>query len=108
MDDVTVLYTTWPDAETAEAFGRAAVQARLAACANILAPMRSIYRWQGAVESASEILLIIKTSQDKLAELETTLHRLHSYELPEFLVLKIESGSNAYLNWLFANLTSNV
>ena len=62
MDELVVLYTTWPDAETAEAFARRAVEERLAACANVMAPMRSIYRWDGEIQSEVEIPMLLKTT----------------------------------------------
>jgi periplasmic divalent cation tolerance protein len=72
MNDAVILYTTWPDAETAQAFGRCAVEAKLAACANVLAPMTSIYRWQGCLEEGSETPMLLKTTisaADRLRDL---------------------------------------
>lgn len=80
------------------------VRKRLAACVNIvLGPVHSIYRWKEKVEHAREHLLLIKTTKDRLAELEREVTRLHSYDVPEFIVLKIASGSAAYLRWLAAS-----
>jgi periplasmic divalent cation tolerance protein len=80
---------------------RAAVTKRLAACVNIVsAPAESIYRWKGKVESAKEFLLVIKTMARRLKELEKEIARTHSYEVPEFLVLRVDSGSRSYLEWL--------
>jgi len=80
---------------------RAAVTKRLAACVNIVsAPAESIYRWKGKVESAKEFLLVIKTMARRLKELEKEIARTHSYEAPEFLVLRVDSGSRSYLEWL--------
>ena len=80
---------------------RAAVTKRLAACVNIVsAPAESIYRWKGKVESAKEFLLVIKTMARRLKELEKEIARSHSYEVPEFLVLRVDSGSRSYLEWL--------
>jgi periplasmic divalent cation tolerance protein len=77
------------------------VDARLAACVNILpGAVRSIYRWKGRVESAQERLLLIKTSRKRLAELRAAVERLHSYDVPEFIALPIAAGSPKYLAWL--------
>ena len=77
---------------------------RLAACASLIPGVESIYRWKGEVESATETMLLIKTGPDQLAALEARLHELHSYETPEFLVLRVEAGSHPYLDWLQGNL----
>jgi periplasmic divalent cation tolerance protein len=74
---------------------------RLAACVNIvLGPVQSIYRWKGKVQSAREVLVVIKSTQKRLAELEKEVKFWHSYDVPEFLVLPIASGSRGYLAWL--------
>jgi len=80
---------------------RAVVAKRLAVCVNIVsAPVESIYRWKGKVESAREFFLLIKTTARRLKELEKEIARMHSYEVPEFLVLRVEAGSRTYLEWL--------
>jgi periplasmic divalent cation tolerance protein len=80
---------------------RALVNKRLAACVSaISAPAESLYRWKGKVESAKEFLLVIKTTARRLQSLEEEIARLHSYEVPEFLVLSVEQGSKRYLQWL--------
>ncbi len=80
---------------------RATVMKRLAACVNILSmPVESIYRWEGKVEQAREFLLIVKTTARRLKELEKEITRMHSYEVPEFLVLGVDTGSKKYLAWL--------
>lgn len=84
--------------------GRALVEERLAACATLLTGAQSIYRWQGQIESSAETVLLLKTEMDRLAALDTRLHELHSYQVPEFLVLTVESGSHPYLAWLHACL----
>lgn len=99
-----IVLTTTATPEEAERLAHTLVEERLAACATLLPAVQSIYRWQGEVESASETMLLIKTSTELLADLESRLHKLHSYKTPEFLVLQVESGSNAYLDWLQANL----
>jgi periplasmic divalent cation tolerance protein len=90
----------------ARRIARAAVKGRLAACVNIvLNPVESTYRWKNSVEVSREFLLVIKTGAARLPELERLVHRLHSYEVPEFVVLHIASGSAAYLRWLNESVT---
>jgi periplasmic divalent cation tolerance protein len=77
------------------------VKHKLAACVNMISePVQSVYRWKGKVETAFEYLLVIKTTKDRLKELEEEVLGLHSYETPEFLVLNVESGSASYLEWI--------
>jgi periplasmic divalent cation tolerance protein len=78
----------------------ALVEERLAACVNIIGPARSVYRWQGAVENASEYLLLIKTHSRHLRKLERRVTELHSYEVPEIVVTALVAGSRSYLEWL--------
>lgn len=99
-----VVMTTVVSPEEANRIGRILVEERLAACATLLPPIHSIYRWHDQIESSTETMLLIKTSLDQLPALETRLRVLHSYQTPEFLVLPVESGSHAYLNWLQASL----
>ncbi|HYL62870.1 MAG TPA: divalent-cation tolerance protein CutA [Candidatus Methylomirabilis sp.] len=88
----------------AKLIARSVVEKRLAACVNIVrSPIESHYRWQGRVQQARELLLLIKTTARKLAALESEVHRLHSYDVPEFIVLPIVAGSKAYLDWLNEN-----
>jgi periplasmic divalent cation tolerance protein len=68
-----------------------------------LIAVESVYQWQGRIESSSEFLLLLKTTEERVTALKARLHRLHSYEIPEFLVLTVESGSAAYLAWLKAS-----
>ena len=77
------------------------VRKRLAACVNVvLGPIQSIYRWKGKVQSATEVLMVMKTTAKCLAELEREVLRLHSYDVPEFIVLPISAGSGKYLAWI--------
>jgi periplasmic divalent cation tolerance protein len=88
----------------AKLIARSVVEKRLAACVNILRiPIESHYRWNGKVEKARELLLLIKTTAKRLAALESEVKRLHSYEVPEFVVLPIVAGSKPYLAWLDEN-----
>jgi periplasmic divalent cation tolerance protein len=82
MDDLVILYTTWPDAETATACARAAVEAKLAACANLLAPMQSIYRWEGQVQSETETPLLLKTTRAAAERLRVFVAEYHPYDTP--------------------------
>jgi periplasmic divalent cation tolerance protein len=81
------------------------VRKRLAACVNIvLGPIQSIYRWKGKVQNAREFLIVIKTTQKRLAELEKEVKHWHSYDVPEFLVISVAGGSREYLEWLEESL----
>lgn len=99
-----IVLTTTSGPDEAASLARALVDERLAACATLIPEVQSIYRWQGEVESSTETLLLIKTAADKLPALEARLHELHAYQVPEFLVLEVESGSHAYLEWLHASV----
>jgi periplasmic divalent cation tolerance protein len=101
---VLVLTTIGADANAA-ALAETLIEERLAACVNIGAPMTSVYRWKGGVERDREQPLVIKTTGDRLAALETRLRALHPYELPEFLVLSASGGSTAYLDWVRESVT---
>ncbi len=98
-DAVIVLTTLGADADAA-AFARALVTERLAACVNVLPAMTSVYRWQGSVEEEREQQLVIKTGADRVAALAARLGALHPYDVPEFLVLRVSEGSDAYLRWI--------
>jgi len=100
-----IVISTAGSAEEAAAIARELVGRRLAACVSRLPGLLSVYQWQGKIEEAAEVLLLIKTSQERLAALEAALRELHSYDVPEFLVLPVEAGSAAYLEWLFASVT---
>jgi periplasmic divalent cation tolerance protein len=79
------------------------VEKKLAACANIVAGVDSIYRWKGKVERAREVLVVMKTTVGRLRELEREVKRMHSYDVPEFIVLPIVAGSREYLKWIAEN-----
>jgi periplasmic divalent cation tolerance protein len=96
---VLVLTTLPPDADNRQ-FARTLVQERLAACVNILPGMRSVYRWQGAVEEAAEHQIIIKTTRDRLPQLWERVRALHPYDVPEFIVVSIVEGHDVYLRWI--------
>jgi len=83
---------------------KSVVRKRLAACATlVLGPVQSIYRWKEKVETAREHLLVIKTTQNRLTQLEKEVLRMHSYDVPEFLVLPVKAASGPYLNWIFSS-----
>ena len=98
--ECVLVLTTVPDDERGEALARTLVDDRLAACVNLQAPMVSIYRWKDQVERDTERQLMIKTTRDRLSAIEARLHELHSYELPEFIVMSIDEGGAAYVKWV--------
>jgi len=98
--DYVIALTTLPaDADAAE-FARTLVDERLAACVNLLPVMESVYRWEGKIEFEAERQLVIKTSRDRVADLWDRVRELHPYEVPEFVVIPIEDGNEAYLRWI--------
>jgi periplasmic divalent cation tolerance protein len=100
MSNALVVLVTASNAEEASRIADALVGGRLAACVNIVSGIESVYRWEGKVARDSEVLMIIKTTDDCYAALETQVKALHSYTTPEVIALRIERGSDAYLNWL--------
>jgi periplasmic divalent cation tolerance protein len=100
MTDFVIVLTTLPIEGDIEKFAAQLVDERLAACVNILPAMRSVYRWKNAIEKADERQLIIKTSRAAVTALEARIRKLHPYDVPEFIVLPIDSGSADYLSWL--------
>ena len=98
--DYVIVLTTLPaDGETAE-FARTLVEERLAACVNILPPMDSMYRWEGAVEQESERQIIIKTARERIVARWERVRELHPYDVTEFVVIPIVDGNDAYLRWI--------
>ena len=96
-----IVIVTCANAAEARRIAHSVVDRRLAACANILGgPVESIYRWKGRVEKAREVMLLLKTTTQRLSKLEREVKRLHSYEVPEFIVVPILSGSSEYLAWI--------
>lgn len=100
MTDVRVVLVTVPTREEGERLAEALVGEQLAACVNIVGPIRSIYRWQGAVQRDDEHLLVMKTSVDRYAALEARIIALHSYDTPEVLALPVQQGAEKYLAWV--------
>lgn len=102
MDTFAVVLTNLPDRDAALALARALVERRLAACANVLAACTSVYRWKGAVESASEVPVLIKTRMALYPQVEQAIRDLHPYELPEIVALPLQAGLQDYLDWIGA------
>jgi periplasmic divalent cation tolerance protein len=100
MTDKRIVLTTAGSEQEARKIANTLVERRLAACVNILPQIESVYRWKGEIDSAIEWLLIIKTSAGKFAALRDAIIELHSYEIPECIVLQVEDGSLPYLQWL--------
>jgi periplasmic divalent cation tolerance protein len=101
MTDKIVVLVMCGSRKEARKIARAVVERRLAACVNeIGAPVRSVYRWKGKVETAEEFLLVIKTTKRRFAALRAAVLELHSYEVPEIVALPVVKGSPAYLNWI--------
>ncbi len=104
MTDKRIVLTTAGSQEEARKIAAALVERRSAACVNIVGPIESMYRWKGAVESAQEWLLIIKTAAAQFERVRAALRELHSYELPECIELAVEDGSAEYLAWIGENV----
>ncbi|MBI4742655.1 MAG: divalent-cation tolerance protein CutA [Betaproteobacteria bacterium] len=99
---VLLVFTSLPDRAAAEALAATLVEERLAACVNILAPCRSVYRWQSQIETADEVPLLIKTTRSCYATLEAAVRARHPYEIPELIALPIGDGLPDYLAWVAA------
>jgi periplasmic divalent cation tolerance protein len=98
-----IVLVTAPDLKTARALAKAALQARLTACANLIPKIESHFWWQGKIESGAEVLLVLKTQKSKLAALEKLILAKHPYDTPEFLVLPLSAGGKKYLEWIESN-----
>ena len=101
MENAVVVLCTFPDIEQARQIGAALVETQVAACVSILPGVESIYRWEGKVERASEVLALIKTT--RYADLEAAIKELHPYDVPEILALPVATGAEAYLRWVAAS-----
>jgi periplasmic divalent cation tolerance protein len=95
--------TTTDSLEAARALARSAIEARLAACAQVSGPIESVYRWQGEVETAQEWVVVFKARRDGYQMLEKHIKERHSYAVPEILATAISEGNPAYLSWLEEN-----
>lgn len=105
-DDALVVLVTAPDLPTADRLAGSLVGDRLAACVNLLDGVRSVYRWEGAVERGDEVLMVVKTTRERLADLEARIARDHPYEVPEVLALAADHVAGPYLGWLRGAVTS--
>lgn len=100
MTDALLVLTNLPDAESAARLAQRLIEQRAAACVNRLAPCTSTYRWQGKVETATEVPLLIKTTRAAYPRLEQLIRESHPYELPEIVAVSVDQGLPAYLNWV--------
>lgn len=100
MSEAVMVFSTCGSLEEARRIARAIVEARLAACAQVMPEIQSIYRWKGAVEESAEALILFKTTAEKLAEIEKGIAALHSYDTPEIVAVPVSGGAERYLAWL--------
>lgn len=100
MEQALLVMTNLPDRQSAQLMARTLVEARLAACVNLVEGVHAIYRWQGQIEEVVEVTLQIKTTQSKFAQLKKAILMAHPYELPEIIALHIDQGSAPYLHWI--------
>ena len=105
MTHARIVLTTAGSQDEARKIAHALVERKLAACVNIIPQIESIYRWQGKVESATEWLLIVKTQASAFPQVQDAICELHSYELPECLLIEIPDGSTDYLSWIVNNVS---
>ena len=97
-----LVLTQLPDLASAQALARALVEARLAACVSVGAPVESLYHWRGQIETATEVPVVVKTRAARYAEIEAAIRARHPYELPEILAVPVLDGFAPYLDWLAA------
>ncbi|MBT3880357.1 MAG: divalent-cation tolerance protein CutA [Candidatus Scalindua sp.] len=100
MPDYIVIYITTGSVNEAEKIGRALVEEKLAACSNIISPIRSIYRWQGKICDDKEALMVLKTRKKHFEQIVKRVETLHSYDVPEIIAIPIIEGSSKYMSWL--------
>ena len=106
MTNALIVLTTLGLKEAAEKLAQQLVERRLAACVNVVGPIRSIYRWKSKVHNEQEYLLVIKTTAEQAVHLQSAFRELHPYELPECVQLSVAGGSDEYLAWLAAEVSS--
>jgi periplasmic divalent cation tolerance protein len=107
MDQVILVLTNVPDLVTAKLLARKLVESRLAACVNLMPGMLSIYRWQGQIDEATEVTLLIKTTQQHYDQLQQAILDIHPYDLPEIIATPIVAGHAPYLHWVAAETTKD-
>lgn len=95
-----VVLSTAPDTEAAKSIARTLVEERIVACVNIVSGVHSVYRWQGKIEESGEVLLVMKTVQDRLSALVSRVKELHPYSVPEVLALPVDAALPAYAAWV--------
>jgi periplasmic divalent cation tolerance protein len=100
MEQAILVFTNVADVSTAQTLAHRLIEQNLAACVNQLPGVQSIYRWQGVIEQASEITLLIKSTQARYEELENAIRNMHPYQLPEIIALPIVAGFPPYLSWI--------
>ncbi len=105
MDEIMILWSTFPDAEKAREVARALVEAGVAACVNVMPGVESVYRWEGKIETASEVLAMIKTTRGALPRCEARLCELHPYEVPEIVAVRADHVAESYARWVQENTT---
>lgn len=98
--EILLVLTNVPDEKMADIIAKKVIETHVAACVNILAPCRSVYQWEGQLETSTEIPLLIKTTKTQYAALEQCIQAHHPYEVPEIIALDITQGNTAYLNWV--------
>lgn len=106
MNDILLVITNLPDVASAKKLARQLIEARAAACVNQLAPCTSIYRWKDNIETATEVPLLIKTTQAAYPRLEKLIREAHPYELPEIIAVSVTAGLPAYLDWVSKQTTT--
>ena len=106
-EEAVVVFTTFPDQETARRIVRALVEERLIACGNLVPGVESIYRWKGEIETSGETLAILKTEIGQYSAMEQRLRNLHPYEVPECIMLRVRDGSPDYLRWITESLVGD-
>lgn len=97
---ILLVLCTFPDAGLAKRVARQLIENKLAACANITAPVESVYRWEGKIEEAAEVMVIFKTTSERFEQLQSKLRALHPYNVPEIIAWPLRQGLPEYLNWV--------
>jgi periplasmic divalent cation tolerance protein len=100
MTDIVMIFCMCGTHDEALSIGYSLVEARLAACVNVLRPVQSVYRWEGKIEAADEVLLVINTTQERLPAVRDRITQLHTYDTPEIIAVPLVDGSDKYLAWL--------
>ena len=103
--ETILVFSNLPDRDSAEQLAKLLIAQRLAACVSVLSPCTSVYRWRGAVETANEIPVLIKTTRERYPALETAIRTHHPYELPEIIAVPLAAGLPAYLEWINTETT---